>query len=256
MLPDTKGSVSHPWYAAEAQAEEALDVFPGGAQDADTGVGVVGPGDGDANDFEAALLGDEQQLCVQEPGVVYDVGQDALGGLAGDGFEAALGVGEAAAEHELNEYVVAAGGDLSLEGALVHLGPLGQAGAVSYIRAVLQGLDHEWEGPDVGGEVNVHVAEDGGGALQPGLLQGAAPATLLQADVGDVREQLRELLADVQGAVNGAVVGDDDAVRVGDGLGEELPKPGDAHGQGLLFVQHGDDDVYGGVRAGHALSLR
>jgi hypothetical protein len=49
-----------------------------------------------------------------------------------------------------------------------------------------------------------------------------------------------------QRPIGGSVVGDDDAVLVGEALGQELSQRGQAVRQDVLFVVDGDDDVDGG----------
>ena len=59
-------------------------------------VGVVDPVDRDLVDAQAAALGEDQQLGVEEPGLVLDRAAAApVTASARDRLEAALGVGEA-----------------------------------------------------------------------------------------------------------------------------------------------------------------
>ncbi len=101
------------------------------------------------------------------------------------GLEAALGVGEAAAQAEVEEAVVGAGDDLAL-GAADDAGAARQAGADREVGvAGDQRGDEGEEGLEPGREVDVHVGEDVGVAARPDPAQGPAAALLGEADVGD-----------------------------------------------------------------------
>jgi hypothetical protein len=71
--------------------------------------------DRDLVDRQLAPLGQEQQLCVEEPRVVLDVGEQPLDELAPAGLEPALGVGEPDPEGGCQQQVVGARDDLALE---------------------------------------------------------------------------------------------------------------------------------------------
>ena len=83
---------AHPADAAEFEAQQALHVLPGGSDDTDAGIGVVGPLDGQFANPIAALLGQNQQFRVEEPTVVVDERHEVIGDLAADCLEPALGI--------------------------------------------------------------------------------------------------------------------------------------------------------------------
>ncbi len=72
-----------------------------------TGIGIVGPIDGDFVDAQAALFGQHQQLGIEEPGIVQGVWKDLSGNVGADGLEPALGVAEMRTHHRMQQQVVA-----------------------------------------------------------------------------------------------------------------------------------------------------
>ena len=80
---------------AAEQPADTLEVGGGGGDDVDPTVGVVDPVDGHLVDAQTAAFGEHQQLGVEEPSGVGDVGQQPARDVGADGLESALGVGEA-----------------------------------------------------------------------------------------------------------------------------------------------------------------
>ena len=77
-------------------------------------VGVVDPVDRHLVDPQPAALGEHEQLGVEEPAVVADLGEQVVEHVAADGLEAALGVGEARPQHGVQDAVVGARDELAL----------------------------------------------------------------------------------------------------------------------------------------------
>src|SRR3990170_1240205 len=121
-----------PGDAAEAQADQAPHVLRDGLRQLDAGVGVLHPPYGDVLHPVATLFGQDQQLRVKEPLLVLDARHQLLRRLAAKGLEPTLGIGEPSAKEELDEEVVTAGGQLSLEGTS-GLRPPGEAAPHRYV---------------------------------------------------------------------------------------------------------------------------
>src|ERR1035437_3419142 len=89
---------------------------------AHAGALVVGPADRHLDNPEIALEGDEQYLRVEAPALNGLKLEDGLGGLAGEGLEAALGVGVGQAYDEAGDGVEAAAKELAVEGVGLGIG--------------------------------------------------------------------------------------------------------------------------------------
>jgi hypothetical protein len=76
---------------------------------------------------EIALEGDEENLRIEAPALDGLELEDGLGGLAGEGLEAALGVGEGQAHDEAGDGVEAAAEELAIERLANGSGGLSQA---------------------------------------------------------------------------------------------------------------------------------
>ena len=146
--------------AGGRQARDAAQVLDRGAHDVDARVGVVDPVDRDLVDAQAAALGEHEQLGVEEPAVVADVVEQAPGRRRRHGLEAALRIGEARAQHGVQQAVVGARDELAL-GAAHHARRARQARADGEVAVPRQQRRHEREqAAQVGRQVDVHVAED------------------------------------------------------------------------------------------------
>jgi hypothetical protein len=99
------------------------------------------------------------------------------------------------------------------------------------------------EGAEVGGQVDVHVGDDGGVAGAPGGPQGAPAALLLQAAGGDAGERVGQLAGHRAGGVGGGVVDHGDAPGEGEALVEVAVQAADAGRQHVGLVVHGHHDV-------------
>src|SRR5215203_6230044 len=94
--------------ALRPHSQEPLHVRQGGGGHVDPAVEVFDPIDRNLAYAQAALLGQQEQLGVEEPLAVLDLRQELLCNAALDRLEAALGVGEVVAEEDLYKEVVAA----------------------------------------------------------------------------------------------------------------------------------------------------
>src|SRR5215208_4969360 len=103
-----------PLQAARPHPQKPLNILYGGRDDVNPAVEVLDPVDRHLRDPIAPLLGQQQQLCIEEPLAVLDLRQQLLGRATLDRLEAALGVGEAVAEHRLYKQVVAPRDQLAL----------------------------------------------------------------------------------------------------------------------------------------------
>ena len=83
-----------------AEPGHAAEVGQGCLDDVDAGIGIVGPVHRNFVDAQSASFGEDQQLRVEEPGVVHGVREDLLGDIGADGLEAALGIAEVGAHED------------------------------------------------------------------------------------------------------------------------------------------------------------
>ena len=68
-------------------------------------------------DAHPGTLRPDQQLRIEEPGLVDHLRQQPPGGVGADGLEATLGVANPGAQHDVQEEVIAARNQLALESA-------------------------------------------------------------------------------------------------------------------------------------------
>ena len=87
---------------------ETFEIVDGRADHVDTTVGVVGPVDRHLVDPESGAFGDDEQLGVEEPPVVFHERENTLGNFAAHGLEAALGVAEFDTHRRAHQGVVTA----------------------------------------------------------------------------------------------------------------------------------------------------
>ncbi len=113
-----------------------------------------------------------------------------------------------------------------------------------------QRCDQRQQGVEVGGEIHVHVGEDGGVGTGPHLAQGPAPALFLQAGAAYAVQRGGEPTRDLRGAVGARVVGDRDPEGIGEGPAEVLVQSAHARAEVLLLVEDRDHHVEDGL-AGH-----
>jgi hypothetical protein len=205
-------------------------------------------------DAQAGALGEDEELGVEEPGVVLDRGHEQPGGVAANRLEAALGVREPRPEGEVQEPVVDAGDELPSDAA-DHAGSGGQTRADREIAvAGDEGGDQREHGPEVGREIDVHVAEDVGLAGQPGCPQRPATALLGEPEQCDTREAGGERRGDPRRFVGARVIGDHDPPGEGDLVGEVVVEAAYRGDESGLLVVDGKDDV--DARGGHGHSVR
>ena len=179
------------------QARDAAQVVEGGAQQVHARVGVVDPVDRDLVDAHALALREHEQLGVEEPPLVAHARQQLPGGVGADRLEPALRVGEAGAQHGVQQPVVAARDQLALGAA--HDPRAGRETRPDRHVAVpgQQRGEQRRERAQVGRQVGVHVADHVGVAALPGRAQRAAAALLGQRDQLDARQVGRQRHADL-----------------------------------------------------------
>jgi hypothetical protein len=229
---DLAGHAGHPF-----------EVVPDGADDVDSGVGVVHPVDRDLVDPQTGALGEQQQFGVEEPCLVLDSGEQGLDHLAPSRLESALGVGELGGHGGAQQEVVGAGDELPLwsadhRGAAVQPGTDGQVAVTGE-----QWRDQRQERLQAGGEVDVHVGDDVRLGLAPDLAQRAAAALEVEMDAAHLRELVGEPEGDLPGRVGGGVVGDGDLEAVGEGPLQVGVQPPDTGLQDVFLVVDRDDDL-------------
>ena len=100
------------------QPGDAGEVVAHGRADVDARVRVVDPVDGHLHDPQTVALRPHEELGVEEPGVVGDLGQERPGRVGADRLEPALRVAEARPEHDAQQRVVGARDELALRAAL------------------------------------------------------------------------------------------------------------------------------------------
>src|SRR3954469_25291017 len=99
---------------AEAQARDAAQVVHRRADDVHAGVRVVGPLHRHLVYAKAGALCQDEQLCVEEPGLVLDLWHDLARDLGAQRLEAALCITEAHAERQPQYEHVTARDELAL----------------------------------------------------------------------------------------------------------------------------------------------
>jgi putative membrane protein len=145
---------------------------------ADPAARVVGPTDRHLNDPKTALEGNKQNLRIEAPAHDGLKLEDGLGGFAGEGFEAALGVGKLQPHHYPDDYVEAAAEKLPVERLAVGLAAaLEPAGADGNVRSVGDGGKQPFRLLDGSREVGVGEQDH----LAQGLEQAGAHAVALAA---------------------------------------------------------------------------
>ena len=188
-------------------------------------------------------LGEHEQLGVEEPAVVADVGEQAPGRGRRHGLEAALRVGEARAQHGAQQAVVGARDELAL-GAAHDARRARQARADGEVAVAREQRRHErQQAAQVGRQVDVHVAEHARVAARPGLAQGEPAALAIEAQDLDAGQLVRERRGDGGRRVRARVVGDDDPPGERQLGAQEAVQPADAALERGLLVEDGHDDL-------------
>ncbi len=161
--------------------------------------------------FAPHPFGAHGELCGEEP-VVGEVELvcEARIERASDKFEAAHGIGEGDAEPGVEQRVEGARGKGAQERAVLHGGAAFQARAEIeiVIGAVGDQIVDFFQMPEVGGEVDIHIADEIGIRPRPGRLQRQPETTLPDAQIADIVITRRERPPDFRGPVRRAVVRD------------------------------------------------
>ena len=213
-------------------------------------------------DAQTAALGEHQQLGIEEPVTVLDLGHQVPGDIGSHRLEAALSIAEADSEREAEQPVVCAGDHLALDAA-AHPGTLRQPGSDRHVAVAAEQRSHQrQESVQVGGEVDVHVGDHRGPAAQPGGGQGTATSPLLEAQVADSAQLGRQPQAGLRGRVGAGVVGDGDQGGEWEVVIQVVAQPAHARLQVTFLVVDGDHDLHqladarGGCRSAHAPEVR
>ena len=103
--------------------------------------------------------------------------------------------------------------------------------------------DQRKQGIEVGRQIDVHVGNDPGLTLEPGLPHGAPPALLLEVDDANPTEVQRQSPSNFEGLVGAAVIGDRDPGGERKALIEIAAQPPHALFQVALLVVDRDHDV-------------
>ena len=194
-------------------------------------------------DPHPATLRRDQQLGVEEPGLISHRVEQLVHNVGADRLEPALGVGEACAQRRAQDVVVGARDELTLR-APRHPGSRRQSRADRDLAVARQ----EWreqrqQRVQIGRQVDVHVCDDSRPARRPRGPQRPTAPLLRDAQntypVEIVRERPRDLGRDVRAGV----VRDRDPPRERHVGIEEAMQPVDRRGQRPLLVVYGDDDL-------------
>jgi hypothetical protein len=225
------------------QAGHAPQVVPGRAHDVHPRVGIVDPIHRHLVDAQPAPLGQHEQLGVEEPALVAHVADEGPQGAGAHRLEAALRVGEPGPQRRVQDAVVGARDQLAL-GAAHDPGAVGQAGADGQVGVPGEQRGDERQQPaQVGREVDVHVADDGGVAARPGGAQGAPAALGLQPQDPHAGQGLGQGRGDEGRRIRAGVVGHDDPPGEGHLVGEEAVQAAHRVLQHVLLVVDRDDDL-------------
>src|SRR6202049_1995353 len=159
---------------------KAAQVVQGSAWYVDPAVEVLDPVDRHLEDPVAEAFGEQQELSVEEPRLIPHEREQTLSRAPGHRLEAALSIRESGWKGEGDQDVVAAGKDLPAglapdPRAREEPGPDRQLAV-----AAKQRRQEGQEAPQVGGEVDVHVADNLGLTRQPRRAQGTTSTFLLE----------------------------------------------------------------------------
>jgi len=231
---------------AAGHADHAAQVLVRRRGDVHARVGIVGPVDRHLVDAQPGALGEDQQLGVEEPGLVAHAGQQAVGDLGAHRLEAALRVAEAGVQRGAQQQVVGARDQLT-PGAPGNAGPVQQAAADGQVAVPGDERRHQrQQRTQVGGEVDVHVGHHRRVAGHPGGAQGATPPLLVEVHRLDPRHGLAQPPGDRPGGVGAGVVDDGDPRREGELRGEKGVQAADRPLQRGRLVVDGNDHIQGG----------
>ena len=211
--------------------------------DVDAAFRIVHPVDRHLVNAQSAALGEHQQLGVEEPTGVLDVGQQLSSHIGTNRLETALGVGESRRQCRFENEVVAARDDLALRSPS-DVRAARQAGADREVRVAGDQRRHQGaERGQIGRQVDVGVDEDGRVGGRPHVVQCPSPPLLLETHAADVAQLGGQLRCDVRGVVGAGVVGDRDARCERHRIVQIAVQPVHRIRQHGLFVVDGDDDV-------------
>jgi hypothetical protein len=194
-------------------------------------------------DAQPGVLGQDQQLGVEEPARVAGQRQQRPGPGPADRLEAALGVGEPRPEHGVQQQVVAAGQDLPARAA-DHPGAVRQPGPDGHVAVPgQQRRDQREQCAEVRRQVDIHAGQDVGVAAGPDGPQRAAAAGLGQPGRADPGEDTGQRAGRGPGPVGAAVVGNRDTGGEGEPGVQESVQPAHARSEIAFLVHDRDDDL-------------
>ena len=224
-------------------APDPAEVVGGGTHDVDPRDRIVDPVDRHLVDAESVVLGEHQQLGVEEPTLVFDQREQRAGDVGAQRLESALRVGEPGAQCGAQDQVVATRDELPLRAAY---DPRARRQARTDGDVTVAAEQRRNEGEqrvEVGGEVDVHVRDDECSTRRPRGPQRAAPSLLGQVDRVDAVEGVGEARRDRPAAVGAGVVGDGDHPAEVEALREIGVEVAYRPLQVALLVVDGEHDV-------------
>ena len=225
------------------QPGDAAQVLQRRAQQRHARVGVVDPVDRHLVDAQPAPLGEHEQLGVEEPAVVADIGEQAGEHVPADRLEAALRVGEARAQDGPQAEVVPARDDLPAWPA-DHPRAVREPRADRQVAVSGEQRSDEWQQrPQVGREIDVHVAGHARRAGAPRRPQGASASLALEPQDRDAGELGGERAGEGRGRVGAGVVGDHDPPAERQLGRQEAVQPPDAALEAVRLVVDGHHHV-------------
>ena len=226
-----------------AQPCHAAQVREGRLDDVHAGIRVVGPVHRDFVDAQAALFGQDQQLGVEEPGVVQRVGEQLPGHVRPDCLETALGVAEMGAHKGLQQEVVAARDEFPL-GSADHARVAGQPRPDREVG--VSGNERGKEGTErrkIGGKVHVHVGQDRRRRGEPHLAQRVSAALFGHVDHAHLAELAGYPFGGLERSVGAGVVCHSDPEGMREGAKKIGVQPAQAGFEVPFFVEDRDGDV-------------
>ena len=197
---------------------------------------------------QPGTLGKHEELRVEEPGLVADLGQQQPGDVGAHRLEAALSVPKPDPQNAAEDQVVRARDELALR-APRDARPAGKSAPDGNLAVTRKkGRDERQEGVQVGRQVDVRVRDDGRLAGEPGLPERPAAPLLVEVEGADAGHRVGQSPGDHPGGVGAGVVRDRDRRGERETVIEVGPEPAHTGLEVGLLVVHRDDDVDDGRR--------
>ncbi|CAH0327062.1 hypothetical protein SRABI128_05740 [Microbacterium sp. Bi128] len=238
-----------------AQPCHAAQVREGRLDDVHAGIRVVGPVHRDFVDAQAALFCQDQQLGVEEPGVVQRVGKQLPGHVRPDRLEAALRVTEVGAHEGLEQEVVAARDEFPF-GSADHAGVAGQPCPDRQVGVPGNERGKERaEGRQISGKIHIHVRQDRRRRGQPHLAECVSAALFCHMDHRHFAQLAGYPFRGLERSVGAGVVRHGDPEGMREGAEQVRVEPAQAGLEVPFLVKDRDGDVQQG-RAGARINGR